>query len=265
MYLEGQGWPGSGSISQRHGSADLDPPQNVMDPQPGLRIRIHFIRIRIQLFRLNTDPDPIRIRIPSGSNTDPDPIFFISKTTIYLSLGLHKESPSYRRSLQLSKAAIQHFKTWTFQKNSTFVGHFCPPGSGSGFRIRIRIRIQSGSGTLSATLGIWMRNSDSLTWEEGREQGGVLKVSMSRGKMSSWIPGIIDIISKNSFLVSLYSTLPFVTSQLPVSKKRISITERYILYGLLMIMQKNTAFACKIVYGSNFFVSGLEASTTEIF
>ncbi len=32
--------------------------------QPGLRIRIHFIRIRIQHFRLNTnsDPDPIRIQ-----------------------------------------------------------------------------------------------------------------------------------------------------------------------------------------------------------
>jgi hypothetical protein len=30
-----------------------------------------------------------------------------SKTTIYLSLGLHKERPSYR-SLQLSKEAIQH-------------------------------------------------------------------------------------------------------------------------------------------------------------
>jgi hypothetical protein len=29
----------------------------------------------------------------------------------YLSLGLHKERPSYRRSLQLSKEAIQHFKT----------------------------------------------------------------------------------------------------------------------------------------------------------
>ncbi len=72
-----------------------------------------------------------------------------SKTTIYLSIGLNKERPSYRRSLQLSKEAIQHFKTWTFKKISTFVGHFCPPGSGSGFRIRIHspdwIRIQSGS------------------------------------------------------------------------------------------------------------------------
>jgi hypothetical protein len=34
--------------------------------------------------------------------------FFGSKTTIYLSLGLHKERPRYRRSLQLSKKAIQH-------------------------------------------------------------------------------------------------------------------------------------------------------------
>jgi hypothetical protein len=37
--------------------------------------------------------------------------FFISKTAIYLSLGLHKVCPSYRRSLQYSKEAIQHFKT----------------------------------------------------------------------------------------------------------------------------------------------------------
>jgi hypothetical protein len=39
--------------------------------------------------------------------------FFGSKTTIYLSLGLHKERPSHRRSFQLSKKkeAIQHFNT----------------------------------------------------------------------------------------------------------------------------------------------------------
>jgi hypothetical protein len=61
----------------------------------------------------------LRIRIP-----DPDPGFedlklkkitaekkkFGSKTTIYLSLGLHKGRPSYRRSLQPSKNNIQHFK-----------------------------------------------------------------------------------------------------------------------------------------------------------
>jgi hypothetical protein len=38
--------------------------------------------------------------------------FFIQKIAIYLSLGLHKERPSYRRSLQPSKENIQHyFKT----------------------------------------------------------------------------------------------------------------------------------------------------------
>jgi len=69
---------------------------------------------------------PIRIRIQSGSralmsknwkkNTAEEfflLFFFWSKTAIYLSLGLHKVCPSYRRSLQLSKEAIQHFKTWT--------------------------------------------------------------------------------------------------------------------------------------------------------
>ncbi len=35
--------------------------------------------------------------------------FFFYQTAIYLSLGLHKVCPSYRRSLQLSKEAIQHF------------------------------------------------------------------------------------------------------------------------------------------------------------
>jgi hypothetical protein len=35
---------------------------------------------------------------------------FFSKTTIYLSVGLHKGRPSYKRSLQFSKENIQHFK-----------------------------------------------------------------------------------------------------------------------------------------------------------
>jgi hypothetical protein len=37
--------------------------------------------------------------------------FFASKNTIYITLGLYKGRPSYRRSLQLSKENIQHFKT----------------------------------------------------------------------------------------------------------------------------------------------------------
>jgi len=59
----------------------------------GFRIRIHLIRIRIQHFRLNTDPD-LEFWWPK----------------IYLSLGLHKVRSSCRRSLQLSKENIQHFK-----------------------------------------------------------------------------------------------------------------------------------------------------------
>jgi hypothetical protein len=38
-------------------------------------------------------------------------IFFGSKTTIYLSLGLHEGFTSYRRILQPSKEDIQNFKT----------------------------------------------------------------------------------------------------------------------------------------------------------
>jgi hypothetical protein len=39
---------------------------------------------------------------------------FLIKNCNLPSLGLHKVCPSYRRSLQFSKKAIQHFKTWTF-------------------------------------------------------------------------------------------------------------------------------------------------------
>ncbi len=82
--------------------------------------------------------------------------FLLSKTTIYLSLGLHKGPPRYKRSLQLSKEhpALQNMKFLIFF--STFVGHFCPPGSRSELRIPIRIRtpntdpdpIRIGSATL---------------------------------------------------------------------------------------------------------------------
>jgi hypothetical protein len=85
----------------------------------GLWIRIHLIRIRIQHFRLNTDPDPDPTRI-QGFNDQKLEKFTAKKNyfifdhklgTIYLSQGLHKELPSYGRSLQLSKENIHHFKT----------------------------------------------------------------------------------------------------------------------------------------------------------
>ncbi len=61
-------------------------------------------------------------------------IFFLSKTAIYLSLGLHKVQyvqvieeafSSQKRPSNTSKHELLQFL-------SPFVGHFCPPGSGSG-------------------------------------------------------------------------------------------------------------------------------------
>ena len=73
---------------------------------------------------------------------------------IYLSLGLHKGSSSYRRSLQLSKENIQHFKTANFL--TFFVGHFCLPGSGFGSAFPMRIQpikiIADSCGSESETL-----------------------------------------------------------------------------------------------------------------
>jgi hypothetical protein len=75
-------------------------------------VGIHLIRILIQNFRLNTVP----IRIRSGSKVlmtkklEKIRFFGIKKLQFTFSLGLHKGRPSYRRSLQLSKENIQHFK-----------------------------------------------------------------------------------------------------------------------------------------------------------
>ncbi len=93
--------------------------------QAGFRIRILLIIriwIRIQHFRLNTDPDtdPIRIqgcndqKLRKKITAEKTLNFFGSKTTIYLSLDLHKGRLSYRRSLQLLKENIQHLKTLNF-------------------------------------------------------------------------------------------------------------------------------------------------------
>jgi hypothetical protein len=61
---------------------------------------------------------------------------FKIKIAIYLSLGLHEGSPSYRKSLQPSKENIHHFKTGNFLTFSYFRGSFLPfypdPESGSG-------------------------------------------------------------------------------------------------------------------------------------
>ncbi len=105
--------------------------------ESGLRIRIHFIRI--QHFRLNTNPDSDPIRIQGFNDQKLQKKFswkkknFWPKTAIYLSLGLHKVRPSYRRSLPLSKVKRGHptLQNMNVKIFSTFVGNFCPPGSGS--------------------------------------------------------------------------------------------------------------------------------------
>ena len=130
----------------------------------GLWIRIHFLRIQIQSLMLetNTDPDPDPIQI-QGLNDQKlkkklqlkNLVFlFWSKTAIYLSLGLHKVCPTYRRSLQFSKEAIQHFKTWTFTNFFLLLWVIFAlldpdPDSeyGSGSTGPDWIRIQSGSGS----------------------------------------------------------------------------------------------------------------------
>jgi hypothetical protein len=73
-----------------------------------LWIPIHWIRIWIQHFKW------IRIRIRFDDQNWRKflfYLFFLSKILIYLSLGLRKGRPSYRRSLQPLKENIQHFKT----------------------------------------------------------------------------------------------------------------------------------------------------------
>ncbi len=74
-----------------------------------------------------------------GSGSNPDPgfwwprstagnfsFFFWSQIAIYLSLGLHKGRPSYRRSLAPSKQNIQHLKKWYLLPFFYFGGPFLP-------------------------------------------------------------------------------------------------------------------------------------------
>ncbi len=69
------------------------------------------------------------------------------KIAIYLSLGLHKGRPSYKRNLQPSKENIQHFKTWKF---FTFF-NFCEFWS-SWIRIR-QLKLNADAQPCSAVQG----------------------------------------------------------------------------------------------------------------
>jgi hypothetical protein len=87
----------------------------------------------------NRDPDPIQIqgfsdqKLKKKITAEKKLNLFGSKTTIYLSLGLHKERPSYRRILQISKENIQQLQNKIFFIFKYFCGSFLP----SWIRIRI--------------------------------------------------------------------------------------------------------------------------------
>ncbi len=73
-----------------------------------------ILLIRIQHV---ADPDPIQIQGFKDQNykfTAGKKKIFLIKNYHLPILGLFKERPSYRRSLQPSKENIQHFKTWNF-------------------------------------------------------------------------------------------------------------------------------------------------------
>jgi hypothetical protein len=91
-------------------------------------IRIHFIRIWIQHIRLNTDPD--RDFDDQKLNKFTEEKKFHQKHLIYLSQDDFQAFSPQKRTSSTSKNGISKFVP-------TFVGHFCPPGSGYGFRIRI--------------------------------------------------------------------------------------------------------------------------------
>jgi hypothetical protein len=137
-----------------------DPGSEIRDPRSGIRKK--------------TIPDPgsrgqkgigSRIRIRNTANTIPgfgwpkleqkfktEKKFGIKNYNLpTVSLGLHKECPSYRWSLQLSKENTQRFKTWNCSFFFSFFSRFLWVILPSWIRIRIHwpdwIRIQSGSGS----------------------------------------------------------------------------------------------------------------------
>jgi hypothetical protein len=91
------------------------------------------------------DPDPIWIqgfndqKMKKKITAEKNYINLGSKTTIYLSLASIKNVQVTEEDFRSQKRPSNTSKHEPLIKFPTFVGHFCPPGSGSGFRIRIRI------------------------------------------------------------------------------------------------------------------------------
>ncbi len=76
------------------------------------RIRIDLLHICIQFRIQSFDNQKLKKKITLQLKNLF--IFLGSKIAIYVSLGLHKGRPSYKRNLQPSKENIHQLKTWNF-------------------------------------------------------------------------------------------------------------------------------------------------------
>ncbi len=113
-----------------------------------MRIRIHFIRIRIQAENRsgsgsNAGPDPVPIRIQGFNDQKLKKITAEKKN---LNFFLDQKLKNVQVTEEAFSSQKRPFNTskHELKKNCfTFVGHFCPPGSGS------TDPIESGSGSVT--------------------------------------------------------------------------------------------------------------------
>jgi hypothetical protein len=117
-------------------------------------------------------PDPHRFKCGSGSRSRDFEdqklkriyswnIFFFDKKLRFISIGLHKGRPGYRRSLQPTKENIQHFKTLNFFTFSIFWVIFASHESGSGFSQPKSMRIQEDLDPILLRIRIRSHGSES--------------------------------------------------------------------------------------------------------
>jgi hypothetical protein len=142
----------------------------------GLWIRINFSRIRIQSLRLETNPDPDPIRIQGFNDQKLKKItaeiffyiFFLIKTAIYLSLGLHKVQyvQVIEEAFSSQKRPSNTSKHELLQIFVYFCGSFLP----SWIRIRNRIPNpdpQTRLNTDPIRIRIRIHNSGSRKYDPG--------------------------------------------------------------------------------------------------
>ncbi len=169
-------------------------------------------------------------------------LFCWLKITIYLSLGLHNENPSYKRNIQISKENIQHFKNIIFlYLFFYFVGNCFLPGSGSGSSrsnsMRILIRNTVGDADICRartrtlqTAALWNRHGNFLTSGTGTviNYGSGTKLDI---KLFLWLPSLKNFYSH--FTINLLKFNNFFLVKQLICKKVKTIT--IFFYLLFMV------------------------------